>query len=306
MAHRRILVIGGSGFVGSRIVALAASYGYDAAYTFNRSPLPLSVPAYPLDLRRDSDTPLAAILTAAQPDVIVHCAVPSLQSDLALHTPVSVTSVQRLIRFVRSRALSFRLLYLSTNAVFSGNAGPYRETDIPDAHVRADAYRAYGMARALGEQVALTWPDALVVRTAWVDGRTITGNLSPRLAGLVRRLREGQPVARFTDRMISPTLLDNLVAALYEMFAPDFAFRGIMHIAGVQRLSDYDYARAVASRLGVDPALVCAQHLADQAWQTRAAIRDIPRDLTLDVTRTQSRLQTRLLPVAEQLAHLSF
>ncbi|MBN2006870.1 MAG: sugar nucleotide-binding protein [Anaerolineae bacterium] len=295
--NRRILVIGGSGFVGSRLVALAASHGYDAAYTFNRAPLPFPIPAYPLDLNCDSDASLVASLVAVQPDVVVHCAVPPLLSDLDLHTCVSVTSVQRLIRLAEDMALSFRLIYLSTNAVFSGDAGPYRETDVPNAHLRAGAYRAYGMARALGEQVALTWPDALVARTAWVDGRTAAGDLSPRLAGLVRQLRRGQSVPRFTGRMISPTLLDNLVAALYEAAAPTFDFRGMMHIAGAQRLSDYDYARAVALHLGVDPDLVCAQRLPDHG---------LPRDLTLDVTHTQSLLQTRLLPMAEQLASLAF
>ncbi len=296
---QRLLVIGGSGFVGSRIVALASSYGYDVAYTFNRAPLPFSVPAYLLDLSREQGSALSAILSAVRPDVVVHCAIPPLQSDLDLHIRISVTSVQRLIDLAGEMALPFRLLYLSTNAVFDGNAGPYRETDIPNTHCRADAYHSYGMARALGEQVSLTCPDALVARTAWVDGYTISGDLSPRLAGLVRLLRQGQPLPRFTDRMIMPTLLDNLVAALYETFAPAFSFHGIIHIAGVQRLSDYDYARAVASRLGVDPALVCEQRLADQP-----ATRDLPRDLTLDVTRTQSLLQTRLLPVAEQLENL--
>jgi nucleoside-diphosphate-sugar epimerase len=45
-----LLVIGGSGFVGAKIVQPAAEMGYRVAYTYNSHPLPLPIHSYQVDL----------------------------------------------------------------------------------------------------------------------------------------------------------------------------------------------------------------------------------------------------------------
>ena len=252
-----LLVIGGSGFVGSRLVQAALAAGLHAVYTYARRSLDLCAPAYPVDFLSD-DASLEDCLRTTHPRAIVHCAV-QYHGDPAIHEAVSQRSVERLTRTLRELDEGTRLVYVSTNAVFNGWQGrAYRESDSPAE--RDDHYRAYGLYRRLGEQSALAaWPEeTIVARTAHVEGRDHAGRLHWRLAQIVEPLLAGQTVTRFNDRTISPTLVDTLAAALLEMCAPDFTFRGLLHVAGCETLSDYTYARRIAARLGADPNLVQA------------------------------------------------
>ena len=256
--------------------------------------LSLPIPAFQVNLT-ESDT-LEACIREAQPRKVIYCAVP--RGDETLHRAVSVIGVERTLSAIDKIGSMEKLIYLSTNSVFSGLAGKNHEIDPPDPENRKDIYRVYAMTRAQGEQVALTrWQNSIVVRTANVDGRDIWGNLNPRLATLVNLLREGQPVKRFANRIISPTLVDNLVEALLEIVSDDFSYRGILHIAGSQALSDYEYAACLARFLRIDETLV------QKDWVPNPSSTHI-WNISLDVSFTQNLLKTRLLKVDEQLARI--
>jgi dTDP-4-dehydrorhamnose reductase len=289
-----VLVIGGSGFVGSRLVQAAQAAGLCAAYTYARRPLELNAPAYPVNFL-NGGTDIEDCLRASRPRAVVHCAV-HYPNDPAIHQPVSLGSVERLTHTLRELDEATRLVYVSTNAVFSGWDGrAYRESDTPAE--RADRYRAYGLYRQLGEQAALTaWPaETIVARTAHVEGRDCAGQLHWRMAEIVDPLRAGQPVARFNDRTITPTRVDTLTAALLEMCQPGFAFRGLLHVAGTEAVTDYSYAQRIAARLGADPALV-------QPDRSLPPEETRPYNIALDTALAQRVLATRLETLDEMLA----
>jgi dTDP-4-dehydrorhamnose reductase len=112
----------------------------------------------------------------------------------------------------------------------------------------------------------------------------------------VECLQTGQPVARFCDRYISPTLVDNLAAALLEVISPEFTYRGILHLAGSQRVTDYEYTRCLARCLGIDKKLVNPDYMVDSPLMMNS-----PRDNSLNTTFTQNLLKNSLLGVEEQL-----
>jgi dTDP-4-dehydrorhamnose reductase len=192
-------------------------------------------------------------------------------------------------------------VYVSTNAVFSGKPGAHAEDEPPDPEQRTDGYRNYGLARRTGEIAALEqWQDAVVVRTANVDGRDAWGAYNPRLRSLLDPLRAGQPLPRFVDRFISPTLVDSVADALVEIASPDFALPPgrILHAAGCEPASDYDYGQRLARAINADPALVRPDHY------TLAPGRPAPYDISLSTAYTQSLLKTRLLNLDEMLARM--
>jgi dTDP-4-dehydrorhamnose reductase len=211
--------------------------------------------------------------------------------DQALHRTISVDGVKRTLTKLRKVNPSARFIYVSTNAVFSGARGAYKESDLPDSESRRDQYREYALTRAEGERVAQgEWANTLIVRTSNVDGRGINGNLNSRLAFSVERLKAGQPLPRFCNRRISPTLVDNLATAMLEVIHPSFSYTGVLHVAGSQQVTDYEYAQLLARQIGVDEKLV------EEDFDNK------PSNISLNVAFTQSLLQTRLLNVAEQLA----
>ena len=291
-----LLVVGGSGFVGSRLVQAARAAGLLVAYTYARRPLELDAPAYPVDFLSDAPA-IEDCLRATHPRAVVHCAV-HYPNDPAIHKPVSLGSVERITRTLRELGEDTRLVYVSTNAVFTGWLGrPYRESDTPAE--RSDRYRAYGLYRRLGELAALEgWPGhSIVARTSHVEGRDHAGQLFWRLAEIANPLRAGLPVARFADRGISPTLVDTLVQALLELCSPQFGFRGVLHVAGTETVTDYLYARRIAARLGADPNLVTPDRCLPEG-ETRAY------NIGLDVSLARQVLTTPLDSLDEMIAKI--
>ena len=297
----KILVIGGSGFIGARLTQSAVEEGHDVAYTYARHSKALDATAYLVDLTKSEDAALEQCLFNQRPQVVFHCAVPPpTYPDATAHQQISTGSVERTLTTLAKVAPDALFVYLSTNAVFGGRDGPFCEDDKPDPEARTDAYRTYGQTKAAGEEIALTqWPNSLVIRTANVDGYTIDGTLSPRIGAFVEKLQRGEPLPRFVDRQITPTLVDTLVAAMLEVAQPAFDTRGVLHIAAPNAVTDHEQARLLAVRLGVDEGLVERDSMANSPMM-KASI----RNAALDVSLTQSVLQTRLLSVEEQIEQL--
>ena len=278
-----LLVIGGSGFVGANLTQAALRAGFKVAYTYSAHRLKISADSFQVNLLEENM--LEACLAKTQPKNIVYCAVP--RGDEIIHQAVSVDGVRRTLGAL-DKSLFPKFIYVSSNAVFSGRKGRYREVEKPDAEQRYDDYRAYAVMRAVGEQVTLdTWPNSIIVRTADVNGRDAQGNINTRLANLINQLESGQKIQRLSQAYISPTLVDNLVDSILEILNVNFAYRGILHIAGCERTTYYEFTRALVKYVNADVSLVKPDE--SKVW-----------DYSLDVTFTQSLLNTRLLNVDEQ------
>ncbi len=280
-----LLVIGGSGFIGAKLTQAAVKAGYIVAYTYSRHIA--DSPATPFQVRIEEEGALEECVTETQPRNIIYCALP--QGDNSLHYAVSIKGVSRAIATL-AQSSHCKFIYISTNAVFSGKHGPYYENDKPDPEERFDQYRLYAQTRAAGEQVALSnWPNTIVVRTADVNGRDLEGNLNPRLAAIVEQLQAGQEIQRLVNCYISPSLVDNVIEGILEITNYNFNYRGILHLAGSQPISYYEYARLVAHHIHADKNLVKADMT--KTW-----------NISLDVAFTQRLLKTQLLNVECQLA----
>ena len=299
----KILVLGGSGFIGGRLVAAFSQRGHTLAYTYTSRQLPatLNRAGHLLDLTRVRSDDLATLVAQLKPDVVIHSAVMPINGDFIHHHSVSAYSVVRLAEALRLHRPAALVIYLSTDCVFGSGRGQYCEPDAPDARLRKrmDAYRNYGVARAMGEALLREhWPNHLIVRTAMVDGHAVSGDLSPRLAALIAQLQAGIMTKRLVDRYFSPTLIDTVIAAMGEMIEPMFGYRGILHVAGRERTSNYLYARALARRIGADERLIVPEQLA------ASSVAMLPADSSLDVALAQQLLRTPMLGVEAQLAHL--
>lgn len=154
-----------------------------------------------------------------------------------------------------------RLIQLSTDYVFDGLATtPYAE-DEPRHPVSA-----YGRTKAEGERLALEAnPRTSIVRTAW-----LYGGHGPNFARTMLRLAsERESVSVVTDQIGQPTWTADLalqIVALLDADAPP----GIYHCTNSGQTSWYEFARAIFSFAGLDPARVEAT---DSAQFTRPAPR---------------------------------
>jgi dTDP-4-dehydrorhamnose reductase len=147
------------------------------------------------------------------------------------------------------RALGARLVAVSTDYVFDGEAGPYGEEDLPNPR------GAYARTKRCGEEAALLLaPDCAVARVAVVySGRP---GAKPTFATqIVEKLSRGEPVRAFHDQLVSPTLAASAAAMCLELLL-EHDFRGVLHASGATVLDRVDFAHRVARRFGLSGEIV--------------------------------------------------
>jgi dTDP-4-dehydrorhamnose reductase len=271
----RILVVGGSGFLGGELVRRSSAAGDEVVATFRTRPGSLDgVDWRPLDVRDRDD--VATLVRAVGPDIVVNAAY--AQSDWAT-TAEGAAHVG-----LAAAAGGARLVHVSSDAVFSGAAVHYDETRVPDP------VNPYGAAKAAAETaIGAVDPRAVIARTSLIlgDGRSPHERF---VHDLVAGRRTG---VLFTDDIRCPVHVADLAAALLELAASERA--GIHHVAGPDALSRYDLGLLVARRDGLDSARLTAG--------TRAVSGPPgPLDVRLDCGETQKQHRIRLRGAREFLA----
>jgi dTDP-4-dehydrorhamnose reductase len=264
---RRVLVTGGSGYLGRALVAAAPAAGWEAIPTR----LTAAADGIRLDVR-DAGA-VDRMVAELRPDAVIHTAY--LQSGPAMRA-VNVDGAAHVAGAAGRHGV--RLVHLSTDFVFDGElARPYREDDA------AAPLTEYGRSKLDGElEVAARHPAALVVRTSLIYGGAAPGHqerlVGDALAGLT-------DVAFFEDEIRSPIAAPDLAAALLELAAGDE--RGVLHVAGPDHLSRLEFARLLAAAAGRAGGSIRSARSAGSAVRR-------PLDCSLDSSRAYALLAARV------------
>jgi len=187
------------------------------------------------------------------------------------------------------RTLSARLVAISTDYVFDGEAGPYAEEAVPNPR------GVYARTKRVAEEAALVLvPDCAVARSAVIfSGHP--GARSTFASHVVEQLSRGLPVRAFSDQFVSPTWARNGAEMVCELLL-DTRYRGVLHTSGATVLDRVDFARRVAGRFGLEGEIVpvCTADFALPA----------PRPLRagLKVDRAAALLRSKPLPIEAALA----
>ncbi|GHJ48562.1 dTDP-4-dehydrorhamnose reductase [Catellatospora sp. TT07R-123] len=267
----RLLVTGGSGYTGGRLVSLARAAGHDVTGTSHSARAEGLVP---LDVR--DRAAVDRLLDELRPDAVVHTAY--VQGDW--HVTASGAAH---VAAAAARTGS-RLVHVSSDAVYGGRPQPYTEADPP-----SPVY-PYGAAKAAAETVvALVHPGAAIVRTSLIVGDDASKQHQLALDFALGR-RTG---VLFTDQVRQPVSVDDLAAVLLELALGDF--RGVLHVAGPTPLTRHELGVLIAARHGIAADLVPAGRGADLPAAG-------PQEVRLDLTLARTVLRTRLRPPDEVLA----
>lgn len=240
----RVLVTGAGGQVGRDVVAFAERAGDDV----------LAAPHDMLDVT-DRDAVLGTV-TTWRPDVVVNAAawtaVDACESDPGRAFLANGLAV----RWVAEGCarVGAHLVHLSTDYVFDGTLDrPYHEWDEPNPQ------SVYGASKLAGEREALALgASATVVRASWVCGehganmvRTIMRLVDPD--GERADDAPGQ-VAFVDDQRGHPTMTADLAPMLRRLALDRRS--GLHHVTNQGAVSWFEFATAVVSAMGRDPAIV--------------------------------------------------
>jgi dTDP-4-dehydrorhamnose reductase len=184
------------------------------------------------------------------------------------------------------------LCYISTDYVFDGRKGMYREDDPPKP------LSAYGESKLLGETEVRCLGD----RWKWVIARSsiLYGAYKKRFnfaSWIVDELGAGHPIRIVTDQAGSPTLADDLASAVVELWRKGAT--GVFHVAGREPISRYDFALKTCEVFGLDRSLVSPVRTGELRQRAQR-----PENSSLDVSRAEGALGRRMLDVREGLGRM--
>ena len=246
----RILTIGASGFIGSYVSRrLNESLAHDVYGTYRSEPDTDNAITW-LRIELTESGTLEEAFTEVRPEVVLHFAamadVGAAERERERATAVNSTATSAIARLCRRH--SAKLVFVSTEYVFDGKRGYYREGDEPgpDTH--------YGRTKREAEQAVINLASRWsILRTSIVYGWPAPGkrNFAP---WLIKRLQSGESYPGPTDVYRTPIYLGDLADGIERLVEGDFP--GIHHLAGRDWVSMYDFAVAVAWAFNLDEELV--------------------------------------------------
>lgn len=214
-------------------------------------------------------------LDEARPDSIIHCAaardVDECEVEQAHAWKVNVDATERLAQWAAKN--DARFAFISTDSVFDGAVGAYREEDTPRP------LNCYARTKLAGERIAAHWcPDSLIVRTNFF-GWNAKGK--PSLAKWIYgQLMSRKPLRAFTDVRFSPLFVNDVAKVVLELFSR--AAKGTFHVASRDSCSKYEFAVLLGRALQFDADAIQPILLEDLSFRAQR-----PRNTSLAVTKCE-------------------
>lgn len=241
------LVIGANGLIGRRLLRLLKRRGISSTGTYNKRP---EAGLIPLDITDTAS--LAQIIKGLAPKHIYLCAnlaggVNYCEKNNAqarkFYYDATVNIGQECARTGSS------LIFVSTDYVFDGTKGPYREDD------GVNPLNIYGRLKLDAEEwIRKNLENHIIARTTNVfgwDPDTATPNY---VMNLYRTVKQGVVFNAPSYLWGNPTYAEDLAAALAEMSGSGAA--GTFHVVGSSFTDRYDWALKACDILGLDRGLV--------------------------------------------------
>jgi dTDP-4-dehydrorhamnose reductase len=183
-----------------------------------------------------------------------------------------------------------KLVLISTDYVFDGRKGNYAETDEPNP------ISFYGLTKLEAERIVASTSNSLIVRTSVLYGwHPSKLNFA---TWILKGLRDRETLKVVNDHINSPTLADNLADAIRK--AIERNSQGVLHVAGSERISRFDFARRIARRFDLDERLLVPVRMSDLNWIARR-----PRDSSLNIGKAEKELGIELFGVDRGLDEMT-
>lgn len=237
---KNILVAGVSGYVGGIIAEFLSRehniYGLSREISSRKN-------SFVYDLRDKNN--LKELARKVSPDLIIHAAgnkdIKFCENNSDEAYAANELGVINLLDIFSGK----KIIYISSDYVFSGDRGKYSENDVPNPRT------VYGKSKLAGEEYGIKNSDNFFV----LRSSAIYNKKAAFLSFLNRELTDSRPVDCFVNTFYSPTYYEDFLAVLDKLVINDGLPSGIYHSCG-ERVSRYDFAFTYAKVFGLDSRLI--------------------------------------------------
>jgi dTDP-4-dehydrorhamnose reductase len=280
----KLLVTGASGLLGNKIVK-TANGNYDV--TPLHSIHPLHSDSLKLDVTDRKQ--VLNLFSTLEPDVIIHTAsetnVDKCEIQKEHAWKINVEGTRNIAEACKAGA---KLIYISTDYVFDGRKGNYKEDDTPNP------INYYAVTKLEGEkQVIQNCKNFAILRTSVLYGwHPWKQNFA---TWVINELKQNKEITVVEDHYNTPTLADNLAEMAIETILKDL--QGVYHACGSERIGRYEFARQIARAFDLNQNLIRPIKME----QLTAWIAKRPRDSSLNTNKIRSQLEAKPLNITEGL-----
>ena len=239
---KRLVIFGGSGFVGGNMTKIAEQKGWQVVIADNRS---VPQAEYRLVDITDKDS-VEKVIEEIKPAAVVNVAaiadIDLAEREKELAYKVNVDGAKNVAESCTSRGI--RYVFFSSDAVFGGEKSSYKEDD-PVSPVNY-----YGKTKMEAEKAVLkACPSAAIIRISLVLGYPIESGNS-FFANLLSKLKEGKDILSPTYEIRTPVDVYTLSECVLELCENEYS--GVLHIGATDSISRYNLTRKLSRQMGYD------------------------------------------------------
>lgn len=249
-----ILITGTNGLLGQYLVRDLLQAGHTLTATGRgecRLPAGIDAAVKYVTLDITDEVAVHETVKKSNADVIVHAAAMAQPDACELDKEGCRKTNVEGTRFLCEAAAQTgaRFIYVSTDFVFSGDAGPYKEEDT------TGPVNYYGQSKLDAEEmVKKTVTDWAIVRTILVYGNILVGTRSNMVTWVKDNLEKNNNIKVVSDQVRTPTYVEDLSAGIRLVIEKNG--KGIYHISGKEVFTPYEMAIQVADYFGLNKELM--------------------------------------------------
>ncbi|MCL6578088.1 MAG: dTDP-4-dehydrorhamnose reductase, partial [Candidatus Bathyarchaeota archaeon] len=252
---------------------------------------PLHAHSLKLDITNAKE--VSSLLNKLKPNAVIHTAsetnVDKCETEKAQAWKINVEGTQNIAS--TSNEVRTKLVYISTDYVFDGEKGNYKEEDKPNP------INYYGLTKLEGEkQVVQHCRNYAILRTSVLYGwHPWKQNFT---TWTINQLKQNKEITVVEDHYNTPTLVDNLAEMALEVVEKDL--QGLFHASGTERISRYEFAKQIAKTFNLNPHLIRPIRMSQlTTWTAKR-----PKDSSLNTSKIQKQLKTKPLNITEGLERM--
>jgi len=287
----RLLITGGSGLLGSKISGIAVQKGYETYSGYNEHE---TINGTPIKLDICNKESVNEAFKRIKPEAVVHAAaltnVDKCEEYMDLARKVNIEGTKNILESSeRNNAFT---VYISTDYVFSGEKGLYKEIDKPKP------INYYGLTKLEGEKIvtksATEW---CIVRPSVIYGSRPAAGKENFALWVLNKLKKREPMKIITDQWVSPTLNINLADMILEII--ERKLTGFYHLAGATPINRYNFALLIAEKFRIDNSPISPSKSNEMEWIAKR-----PKNTSLNVEKALKKLKNKPLKIEDALDNL--